>query len=127
MLWNTAFQPKAFQEDAFQIEPFVPGFPVEPDRFAYTIPEYRFVSVPFQPIHEYDGGLGRAVSVSVEIRVATVPAEATNATVPDEGGRIVIVSVEYRTVTVTPFEPQTTPERSATVSYENRTVYVESV
>ena len=126
-MWLTAFQPKSFQEDAFQIEQFVPGFPVEPDRFAYTIPEYRFVSVPFQPIHEYDDGLGRAVSVSVEIRVAVVPAEATNATVPEEGGRIVMVSTENRVATVDPFEPQTTPERSASVSYENRTVIVDNV
>lgn len=124
-MWLTAFQPKAFQEDAFQIEAFVPGFPVDPERFAYTLPEYRFVSVPFQPIHEYDGGLGRAVSVSLEIRVATVSAQVDYVDAPGNGDRSVTVSVEVRITTVDPFMPVTIPERSVSVSYESRVVYAE--
>lgn len=123
MMWLTAFQPKAFQEDAFQIEEFVPGFPVDPERFAYTIPEYRFVSVPFQPIHESDGGLGRTVSVSIEIRVAIVSAQVDYVDAPGNGDRSVTVSIENREATVEPFEPATTPERSVSVSYENRIVF----
>lgn len=122
-VWITAFQPNGFQSDAFQIVPFVPPFPEDPDRMVLVYGEDRFVIVPNQPIYIYDDGDGRTVITMGEDRTVTVVYEADYTT--SEGAeRTVAVAIEVRIVVVSPDEPVTVPERSATVGYENRTVTV---
>lgn len=122
-VWLTAFQPNAFQSDAFQIVPFVPPFPEDPDRMVLVIGEDRFVIVPDQPIYIYDDGNGRTVITMAQDRTVTVVYEADYAA--SEGAeRTVAVAIEVRIVVVDPDEPVTVPERTATVGYENRSVTV---